>query len=178
MKKKTKIKKKLRWLFHLYNGENFNDVDVDGLDEGDKREEYGMRGKNRMLSLSARHISSAIIRRLKTPHDFEISAEPDYKGRRLFPKKACRIYTEFSSGTYDASDQAFYYELWIMADGKFAVVENIEIKCGTEERTCLISYRKKIRNVAGVDDLRDFDADCLWAQLYNMQNGYPDFAPF
>nr|WP_304962745.1 hypothetical protein [uncultured Acetatifactor sp.] len=186
MKDKNKMKKELKkgllWLFHLYDGVHFDDVDVEGLDAEDRQEEYEMRGKNRMLFLSAGDISSAIIRRLETAYVFEISAEPDmemdYKGSRLFPEKACRIYTEFSSGVYDAVDKSCYHELWIMTDGKFAVVENIELKSGLEGRTCIVSYRKKIRDVAGADDLQYFDGDYLWGQFYNMQNGYPDFAEF
>ena len=186
MKKKKRmkqaVKKELLWLFHIYNGEDFSDMDVEGVGEGDRQEEYGMRGKNRMLFLSANDISAVIMNRLETVYDFEISAEPDmemdYKGKRLFPEKACRVYTEYSSGAYDDLDMDCYYELWIMADGKFAAVENIELKYGTEERMCVISYRKKIRNVAGKEDLQYFDGDCLWAQFYNMQNDYPDFAPF
>ena len=108
--------------------------------------------------LSISDICVAIMNRIQTVYEYEIDTDNlpcfRYRGKDLFNQRACKLFEELISTTTSKSTINQFWELWLLEDMTFAVVENINTTMPHREHDKYsIDYRTVKTIIKNIDDI-------------------------
>lgn len=108
--------------------------------------------------LSMPDVCMSIINHVQTVYEYEIDADNlpcfRYRGKDLFNQRACKLFEELISTTTSKSTINQFWELWLLEDMTFAVVEDINtIMPHRKNDKYSIDYRTVKTIIKNIDDI-------------------------
>lgn len=127
---------------------------------------YSKQSHNiKLCILSTSDICMTIMKRIQTAYEYEIDNNNlKYYGKDLFNQRACKLFEKLISSTTNKYTINQFWELWLLEDMTFAVVENIN----TVKRKQYSSDYRAIRTIArSIEDI-PFNPSEILEQLSEM----------
>lgn len=125
-------------------------------------------GGHRLNELSLPEVCQALRDKAETVYEYisDGNYERDfkYKGKELFPARACLVFQELDRASSDVTDVYQYMELWMLEDMSFVTVENIHVLYQMDEYQYWTEYRRIKNWVETIDDL-EFSPDDILSGL-------------
>lgn len=146
----------LTWLFHLYQPEDYEAYDED---------EVGC------VSLCLPEVCMALRDKAETPYEYVVSTNTErgfeYRGRELFPQRACLIYEDTKLSIYDITDTSYTKELWLLEDMRFVLVHKVSMLVKSKNLYYATAYRSVVKLLEERADLF-FSPERLTEKLEEM----------
>lgn len=96
-------------------------------------------------------VCMALMNRVQTVFQYEVNSEDSpcfqYRGGDLFGQRACKVFEELISSTNSLSVVNRFWELWLLEDMTFVVVENINMNMAHTKHD---HYSTDYRNIKSV----------------------------
>ena len=138
-----KMIKALRWLFSLYEPEDFlfydeEEIEIDG-------------------GLCLSEVSQALRGNAETVYQYSVKGNDtvgfNYRGKELFEMRGCFITAVNELAVCDEISSAYNTELWLLEDMTFALVRCVQVTFESENCKYRTSYRSIVKRVTGRKDL-------------------------
>ena len=127
---------------------------------------YSKQSHNiKLCMLSTSDICMTIMKRIQTAYEYEIDNNNlKYYGKDLFNQRACKLFEKLISSTTNKYTINQFWELWLLEDMTFAVVENIN----TVKRNLYSSDYRVIKTIVKNTDDIPFNPTEIIEELNEM----------
>lgn len=125
-------------------------VELCAQEDPDLLEPKGEKGGVSLDQLPLPQVCLALRNRVQWVYDFALDSDRwpcfRYRGRDLFGQRGCKVYEELLTSTSTQSAVNHFWELWLLEDMTFVVVENVNFHCPNQGKAHYTGDYRTIKN--------------------------------